>query len=116
MSDATTETLDPEKNEPKPVEQAPMSTFQAAATVIRDWETALKKSNKLRMVADKEWAARLLDSYKNESLQKDLKNDAARKAYADLMTADLFHVSADAEAEAKVLEALVNVLIARRAQ
>lgn len=115
MSDATTETLDHEKNEPKPVEQAPMSTFHAVTTVIGNWEAALKKSNKLRMVADKEWAVRLLDSYKNELLQKDLKNDAARKAYADLMTADLFHMSADAEAEAKVLEALVNVLIARRA-
>lgn len=95
-------------------ERATTRHIETAVEAISLWKAALVQAADAKAAADGAWAEALLSAHNDEEVSKGLKNDTARKAFADLETVDMFRRAAHAEATAKAAGAMVDLLVGGR--
>jgi len=87
--------------------------FKNALEAIRDLKASLDVAASARALADKVYASAMLDTARDQLLREQLKNDATRKAYADLAALEQRRLSELADGDAKAKSLLANLLAAR---
>ncbi len=86
--------------------EMPHERFAFFLQQVQRWEESMKRAATAKHRADVAWAEAVISAHGDPLL----KNDTARKAHADLQTADLFLVAAHADAEARAIARVVEFL------
>jgi hypothetical protein len=89
---------------------------KSALEAITAWRVSMEIAAELKAAFERAWADALMDAHTDPDVAAGLKNDAARKAYADLQSNEAMLAHERAQAHARARGAIVDLFVGRGRQ